>query len=52
MNTEKISKNIFTYITYSTFGKASMKKTVITAFTQNNTFPIKIKSIFFEKYLI
>ena len=46
MNTEKIRKNIFTYITYSTFSKAS-----ITAVTQNNAFPIKIKSIFLEKYL-
>ena len=45
MNTEKTSKNIFT----STFGKASMKKTVITAVTQNNAFPNKIKSIFLEK---
>ena len=52
MNTEKTSKNIFTYITYFTFSKASMKKTVITAVTQNNAFPIKIESIFLEKYLI
>ena len=39
-------------MTYSTFSKASMKKTVITAVTENNAFPIKIKSIFLEKYLI
>ena len=48
MNTEKTSKNIFAYITYSTFSKASMKKTVITAVTQNNAFPIKIVLIFLE----
>ena len=49
MNTEKTSKNIFTYIPYSTFSKASMKKTVITAVTQNNAFPIKAESILLEK---
>ena len=48
----KTSKNTFTFIIYSTFSKASMKKTVITVVTQNNAFPIKIKSIFLEKYLI
>ena len=51
MNTEKTRKNIFTYILSSTFRKASMKKTAITAVTQNNAFPIKIESIFLEKYL-
>ena len=51
MNTEKTSKTIFTCITYFTFSKASMKKTVITAVTQNNAFPIKIESLFLEKYL-
>ena len=52
MNTEKTSKNIFTSISYSTFSKASMKKTVITVVTQNDAFQIKIESIFLEKCLI
>ena len=52
MNTEKTRKNTFTYITYSTFRKTSMKKTVITGVTQSNAFPIKVESTFLEKYLI
>ena len=39
MNSENASKNIFMHITYSTPSKASMRKTVITAITQNNAFP-------------
>ena len=46
------AKNIFTYITYSTFSEANMKKTVIAVVTQNNAFPIKTESIFLEKHLI
>ena len=48
----KDKQKYFIYIIYSTFSKASMKKTVITVVTQNHAFPIKFKSTFLEKYLI